>query len=134
MSKPTLTAKKRPRDFRGWYVYAGNNQYLHKDGKIEHGCRNISDAFWSTKKEAESFIRSWQNKGWYQINSPDDLSVGESYFYCDIHDTKSVLLAEFHGDGFTCEQETLEFDDNFAYGDFWFKDFTWPSHPLLVIK
>jgi hypothetical protein len=70
------------------------------------------------------------NDGWFQITSPDELSIGDHYYYCDRDDKSTVVLAEFHGDGFTCEAETLDFDDDFAYEDFWFKYHEWPKHHL----
>ena len=53
------------------------------------------------------------------------------YFYCDVDDIKKVTLAEFDGNGFSCESESLHLDDFFSYGDFWFKEFAWPEPPII---
>lgn len=117
-------------DERGWYISLESVKHLNKDGAITHGVKSTEDSFWPTKEAAQEFLSLWGRKGWFQIKDCDELSIGEHYFYYDVDD-KMVALAEFDGNSFSCEAETIDFDADFSYGDFWFKEFSWPEPPQV---
>lgn len=123
---------KSPGDKRGWYICLGRSQYLNKDGTITFGIKDEEKSFWKTKEDAEKFIDEWENGGWYQVSSEDELSIGSHYFWWfEGDDDEDVYLAEFDGDGFSCEQCSLIIEDGSDFSTMWVKDFTWPKPPTI---
>jgi hypothetical protein len=120
----------------------GTGCFQEKTGSMPqyyHGmCEDYDCKYYTASPQAEPATASCLSElldnarpdGWYQIESIDDLSIGDMYFYSYADDKSVVVLAEFVGDGFSSEYETIEFDDDFDFSSIWFMDFEWPKPPM----
>lgn len=74
----------------------------------------------------QAYLAGQQSRPWFQIKNPDELSIGQDYFYHIAGE--QTQIAEFDGEGFSCEAECFVLDE-IDLSKIWFMEFECPKPP-----